>query len=259
MPLGYEITKASASDTTKLLPMVEELKQRHPEIIEAAKDMAADKGYDSEDNNRGLYDRYGIKPVIDIRESWKDEKGSEIKTRPLYEDKADLIVYDNRGSIYCHCGRGDDSEKDYASMAYMGFESDRRTLKYRCPAGAYRITCQNREKCGDGRYGEYGRVVRIAIEKDRRMFTPIARSSYAFERIYKGRTAVERVNSRIDNVFGFEFHYIRGKAKMTLRMSLALIVMLAMAVGRINLSPKSLIGERNQEEDMRSLVMPIAA
>jgi len=80
--LGYEITKASASETTKLLPMVEGLKQRHPEIIEAAKDMAADKGYDSEDNNRELYDRYGIKPVIDIRESWKDEKELKIKTLP---------------------------------------------------------------------------------------------------------------------------------------------------------------------------------
>ena len=106
----------------------------------------------------------------------------------------------------------------------------------------------------------YGRVIRIPIEKDRRIFTPIARSSYAFERIYKGRRAVESVNSRIDNVFGFEFHYIRGKAKMTLRMSLALVVMLSMAVGKI---------KRNQEEDtclcvstrrqVRSLVMPIAA
>ena len=118
-------------------------------------------------------------------------------------------------------------------MAYMGYESDRRTLKYRCPAGAYGMTCLNRDSCGGGNYGEYGRVIRIPIEKDRRMFTPIARSSYAFERIYKGRRAVERVNSRIDNVFGFEFHYIRGKAKMTLRMSLALVVMLSMAVGRI--------------------------
>ena len=86
-------------------------------------------GYDSEDKNRELYDRYGIKPVIDIRESWKDEKKLKIKTRPLYEDKADRIVYDNKGSIYCHCGRGDDTKKDYAAMAYMGYESDRRTLR----------------------------------------------------------------------------------------------------------------------------------
>ena len=61
---------------------------------------------------------------------------------------------------------------------------------------------------------------------------------------------MERVNSRIDNVFGFEFHYIRGKAKMTLRMSLALVVMLAMAVGRI---------KSGQKEAMRSLVLPVAA
>jgi hypothetical protein len=250
LPLGYEITKASASDTTNLLPMVEGLNSKHPEIIETAKDMSGDKGYDSEDNNRELYDRYGIKPVIDIRKSWKDEKESKIKTRPLYEDRADNVVYDNKGVVYCHIGKGDDLEKDYATMSYMGFESDRKTLKYRCPAAAYGITCCNRDRCGEGNYGEYGRVVRIPIEKDRRMWTPIARSSYAFERIYKGRTAVERVNSRIDNVFGFEFHYIRGKAKMQLRMSLALIVMLAMAVGRI---------KKNREEDMRSLVMPIAA
>ena len=196
LPLGYEVTKASVSDTTKLLPMVEEINRKHPEIIEVAKDIAADKGYDSEVNNRELYDRYGIKPVIGIRENWKDEKRSEIKTRPLYEDKADNIVYDNSGLVYCHCGKGDDLEKDYAAMAYMGFEADRLTLKYRCPAGAYGITCQNKGSCGEGSYGGYGRVVRIPIEKDRRMFTPIARSSYAFERIYKGRTPVCRQAGR---------------------------------------------------------------
>lgn len=87
LPLGYEVTKASALDITRLLPMVEELKQRHPEIVERAKDMSADKWYDSKDNNRELYDKYGIKPVIDIRMNWKDEKDAEIKTRPLYEDK----------------------------------------------------------------------------------------------------------------------------------------------------------------------------
>ena len=32
------------------------------------------------------------------------------------------------------------------------------------------------------------------------------------------RNAVERINSRIDNSFGFERHYIRGKAKMTARV-----------------------------------------
>ena len=56
---------------------------------------------------------------------------------------------------------------------------------------------------------------------------------------------MERVNSRIDNVFGFEKHYIRGQKKMKLRVSLAMCVMLAMALGRI---------KEKQQELMRSLV-----
>jgi hypothetical protein len=46
----------------------------------------------------------------------------------------------------------------------------------------------------------------IPLDADRRIFVPIARSSYKWQRIYNGRTAVERVNSRIDLSFGFEHH-----------------------------------------------------
>ena len=52
------------------------------------------------------------------------------------------------------------------------------------------------------------------------------------------RTSVERVNSRIDLVFGFEDHYIRGLKKMEFSCSLALIIMLAMALGRVKTKQK---------------------
>ena len=42
---------------------------------------------------------------------------------------------------------------------------------------------------------------------------------------------MERVNSRIDRVLGFEEHFIRGQKKMKGRLGLALIVMLAMGLG----------------------------
>jgi hypothetical protein len=87
------------------------------------------------------------------------------------------------------------------------------------------------------------------FEKDRRVFTPVARSTYKWERLYDIRTAVERVNSRIDNVFGFERHFIRGQRKMLVRVSLALIVMLAMACGRV---------KQNKPELLRSLLKPAA-
>jgi hypothetical protein len=74
--------------------------------------------------------------------------------------------------------------------------------------------------------------LRRQLSQDRRVFTPLARSSYQWKTQYKKRTAVERVNSRLDVSFGFEHHFFRGLKKMRLRVGLALAVMLAMALGR---------------------------
>ncbi len=49
-----------------------------------------------------------------------------------------------------------------------------------------------------------------------------------------------------DVLFGFENHFIRGQKKMKLRCTLALVVMLAMALGRIKVK---------QGEHLRSLLM----
>ena len=80
------------------------------------------------------------------------------------------------------------------------------------------------------------------------MFTPIPRDSKAWERGYARRTAVERVNSRLDRVLGFEQHTIRGMKKMQARVGIALIVLLSMALGRIR---------AGQPDRMRSLVAPV--
>ena len=80
------------------------------------------------------------------------------------------------------------------------------------------------------------------MEEDRRVFTPLARSSYKWRRLYAERTAIERVNSRLDVSFGFERHFVRGLAKMQLRVGLALVVMLAMALGRVREKEAGLMG-----------------
>jgi len=90
-----------------------------------------------------------------------------------------------------------------------------------------------------------GKHIRIHINENRRIFTPIARSIYKWKSIYKKRTSVERVNSRLDVSFGFERHFIRGLGKIKTRCGIALCVMLAMALGRIR---------EKQKELMRSLV-----
>lgn len=124
-------------------------------------------------------------------------------------------------------------------MACGGFEKDRNTLKKRCPAKQYGIVCKGQAQC------PAAKGIRIPLSEDRRIFTPIDRASYKWEKTYERRTAVERVHSRLDVSFGFELHTIRGLAKMKLRCGLALCVMLAMALGRI---------KENQAGKLRSLV-----
>ncbi len=62
---------------------------------------------------------------------------------------------------------------------------------------------------------------------------------------YAKHSSVERVNSRIDHVLGFENHTIRELQKMRTRMGLALVVMLSMAVGHL---------QAGRREQMRSFV-----
>jgi hypothetical protein len=242
LPLSWKLTKASSSDTRELIPLVEDLKKRQPDRIEVAKDLSADKGYDSTKNNAWLWDECEVKPLIDIRSLGKDGE----KTRLLDEEKTDNVVYDEKGRVYCYCPRTGEQRE----LAFQGFEKSRQSLKYRCPAAAYGLECPGRSQCGGGHSSDYGRIVRIPLEQDRRIFTPIARSSYAWKTGYKRRTAVERVNSRLDGSFQFERHYIRGKKKMQLRIGLALVVMLALAVGHL---------KNGEKEKIRSLVQPRAA
>ena len=57
---------------------------------------------------------------------------------------------------------------------------------------------------------------------------------------------MERINSRLDNSFNFETHYIRGLAKMKTRVGLALAMMMALALGRVRVGHaervRSLVG-----------------
>ena len=232
LPVAFNLTKASTSEIKQAHKMIEELNGKHPELIEKCETLEADRGYDDTKFIVKLWDRYKIKPVIDIRNMWKDSE--ETRLLEGYEN----VVYNYKGNVYCTCMETGIQRE----MCVGGFEKDRKkhgTLKKLCPAKQYGIKCKYMDKC------QVKQGIRIDIDLDRRIFTPIDRASYKWERAYKKRTSVERVNSRLDVSFGFEEHYIRGIKKMKLRSGIALCIMLAMAVGRI---------KENQAENMRSLV-----
>ncbi len=52
--------------------MLDPLANRHPLALQAARVFTADKGYDSKALIVPLWDHYHIKPVMDIRNLWKD-------------------------------------------------------------------------------------------------------------------------------------------------------------------------------------------
>ena len=229
LPVTYKVTKASASDIKEGHALLEQMEEKQPEILRIAETWAGDKGYDDTKLIEKCWEEYQIKPVIDIRNMWKD--GEETR---LHSGRTN-VTYNYQGNVYCYCPQTNTQRE----MVNGGFEKDRNTLKKLCPAKQYGITCQGQETC------LVAQGLRIPLAEDRRIFTPIDRSSYKWEKEYNKRTSVERVNSRLDISFGFELHTIRGINKMKLRCGLALCVMLAMAVGRI---------KEKQRDKMRSLV-----
>ena len=229
LPVAWTVTKASTADITEAPQLLKQLHQRHPLVMVAARLLTADRGYDATDFLTVCWDTYGIKPVIDIRNMWKDGESTHVLPGQTN------VAYNYRGQVFCH----DPVNGVEREMSHGGFEKDRQTLKKRCPAQTAGTTCAGQAQC------PVASGLRIPLKTDRRVFTPIDRASYQWDREYKHRTAVERVNSRLDVSLGFELHTIRGLQKMQMRTGLALIVMLAMAVGRI----------RQQRPDlMRSLV-----
>jgi hypothetical protein len=241
MPLAFKLTKASTGDSPELLPLVGQMLKRQPTIAtQKRKELSADKAYDSEENNRQLYETHHILSVIDKRTLWREET-----TQPLYDQRVEPFIYDEHGHVYCV----DSVTGERREMYFAGFEQDRDSLRYRCPAAANGFACKSREECDANHCrSNFGRVVRVPLAKDWRIFTPIARHTQKWKTAYNRRSAVERVNSRIDRVLGFEEHFIRGHAKMETRVTLGLVVMLAMALGRIR---------ANQRDRMRSLTAPV--
>jgi hypothetical protein len=245
LPVAYEVTRASAGEAPVARRLVERTAERHESLLKDTCELYLyDKAGDDTELLTSLWDEHGVKPVIPVRSCWNEgdelplpPDGERIKTRSVPGTRD--VVYTEAGGVYCLCPRTVAAAKarkvgHVRAMAFGGFEKDRSTLRYRCPARQYGYACPGAERCR----AKSG--VRIKLEVDRRVFTPLARKTYAWDRLYKKRTAVERVNSRFDVSYGFERHFIRGLRKMRMRTGLALVVMLSIALGRVREKRKDL-------------------
>jgi hypothetical protein len=85
-------------------------------------------------------------------------------------------------------------------MAYIGHEPARETRKYLYPAKQEGWDCPMSKIRNAGK--SYGMMVRVPRVIDPRRFPALPRATKKFERMYKGRTSVERVNARLKVFWG---------------------------------------------------------
>lgn len=236
--LAYRISSTKTGDNEMLPELVGQAAVNLPQG--RTRTLAYDKAADDSKVHRCLNEA-GILPLIQIRSLWKDQTEQML---PGHKGDSN-IVYDEAGTVYCYDKVSDPPVRH--KMAYLGHEGQRGTLKYRCPARHGGWRCPSESVCNAGK--TYGLTVRVKREIDLRRFPPIPRATKQFERCYKGRTAVERVNARVKVFWGaddgniagaYRFHAFLG-AVMIVHAGLATLLAAAPrregTLGKMRLSP----------------------
>jgi hypothetical protein len=195
LPVMFNMTAANADEKAEMINMLAKMPD---ELCKKANTLALDRGYDSTDMIKAIK-AVNILPVVDIRNCWKN--GDDTR-----QYKNTDIIYDYKGTVYYV---KDDGTK--VKMTYEGYDRQKKCL----------------------RYSHQGKIYKLYVSYDERVFLPIARDSLKFKRLYKGRTSVERLNGRLDRDFMFEDSVIRGIGKMKTFLALSLVIMNAMAVAKI--------------------------
>jgi len=217
LALAYRITTPAVGDNQMIEALLEQARGNLPPgRIES---LAYDKAADDEAVHR-LLQAAGIKPLIQNRGLWQSEPE---RLLPGHTGRSNL-VYDESGTIHCYDKVSTPIVRH--RMAYIGHEAQRGTLKYRCPARHEGWTCPSDARCNGGR--RYGLVARIKSELDLRRFPPIPRMTKQFERLYKGRTAVERVNARVKLYWGADDGNVIGARRFHAMVGIVMLVHLAL-------------------------------
>jgi hypothetical protein len=216
--LSYEITDTKAGDGETLPAILEQAQANLPP--NRIRTLAYDKAADTNDVHE-LLSGYHIRAVIQNRSLWKEEPERML---PGHDGNSN-IVYDEAGTVYCYDRVSDPIVRH--KMAYIGYEPERETIKYRCPAMHEGWSCPMSDVCNAGK--SYGKTVRVPREIDLRRFPAIPRATKQFERLYDGRTSVERVNGRLKIFWGLDDGNLRGARRFYANVGAVMVVHAAFA------------------------------
>lgn len=216
--LAYRITDTKAGDGETLPELLATAQTNLP--MGRIKTLAYDKAADTNEVHEVL-SAAKIKPVIQNRSLWKEEHERML---PGHDGNSN-IVYDEAGTVHCYDRVSTPIVRH--RMAYIGYEPQRETVKYRCPAMHEGWECPMSKICNADK--SYGLTVRVPREIDLRRFPSLPRATKKFERLYKGRTAVERVNARLKIFWGADDGNLRGSRRFFALLGVVLVVHAAFA------------------------------
>lgn len=206
LPVAFRVTTAKASDTKELLPLLDQQAQRLPDARLGT--VLADAGYDRTANYQGIVAR-GAVPIIPLN---------------LGGEQAPPGITNAQGTVLGPRGE---------AMVYWG--RDGGVTKWRCPAALGRMACDRYTGAKGTRctLSTYGMVIKLPLAQDWRRHTPLPRETKKWRRLYRRRTAVERVFSRLKGHLLLDALRVRGLAKVTVRLSLSLLALLGAALSSV--------------------------
>ena len=152
-----------------------------------------DGAHDATDFYIMARDVWGMKPFIPINST----NEGNIRNLPM-------STMTENGVPICHAGH---------QMYYSGYCKDRDRLKWRCPIKARKnsnLKCDCIDNCSPS---AYGRVVYTHPTDNPRLYTPVARGTDKWQKIYDHRTSAERVFKREKNDFKLTEFKTRSKER----------------------------------------------
>jgi IS5 family transposase len=194
LPIGMAVTAGNTQEATEMMPLLRAMRARLPWF--SPKYVIADKGYDNQKNFEGVVAEFDAEPIIRVK-----------KEVPIFGSPARPFCLARLPLVY----RGCDKDKG---------------LRYQCPQRAGKATCPLPDKC------PLKAIYIHPVHDYRRFGYRLPRNTEEWEEIYRRRTAIERVNSRLKEQRRLDSHCFRGLGKLEFHCRLAILSLLAGALAK---------------------------
>ena len=196
LPIGWELTGADKNEKHMILPLLQKAREWFPWFKPEA--VTADAAYDKYELLEGIVKEFDADPVID-----------DSHKMPL--------ISGSPAAPYC---------PGNLPLVFRSWKGREKGIAYVCPERAGRAKCPLTEKC------RLKYILIHPVHDYRRFGYRIPRSSPEWRSIFNKRVAAERVFSRLKEKRHLTLHCFRGRTRIALHVSLAILTTMAMALSR---------------------------